>query len=320
MRPYRTLRRVSLAGSKRPVTLTDPISPFLIAGGGEAMMIRRAMRALSLTVVLLIVGLILGTTPAGAAPARDDSANEPVYLIHGFSLEGYQSCTGWNSAISGMRSYGWTGPLHTVAYYAGDTNCDVRIGSGSRDTSVQELGRQLAWDIYNRYSVNGVSVDLVGHSMGGLVARAALTGVARGLTDWPPHLYVEDVATLGTPHAGTSWAYLCFYRQCGDMRPGSAFLSWAYPSPQSAQGTDWTLAGSEDDEVVSADSAIGMDAGHKVRYASGTGLQHSDLRTVTSGSFQQSYWNYHDPTWRSTASGAAPVRVANNGLYFWSQW
>ncbi|MFJ2591339.1 esterase/lipase family protein, partial [Streptomyces sp. NPDC087538] len=50
------------------------------------------------------------------------------------------------------------------------------------------------------YSAKGQTVDLVGHSMGGLIIRAALAGYAKGDPTWPDTLYVEDVVTLGTPH------------------------------------------------------------------------------------------------------------------------
>lgn len=68
-------------------------------------------------------------------------------------------------------------------------------------------------------------VHVVGHSMGGLVARyyvQRLGGDAR----------VHTVATLGTPHAGTRAAHLMLGRAVSQLRPGSAVLSeLAEPAP-----------------------------------------------------------------------------------------
>lgn len=61
-------------------------------------------------------------------------------------------------------------------------------------------------------------VHVVGHSMGGLVARyyvQRLGGDAR----------VHTLATLGTPHAGTRAAHLMLGRAVAQLRPGSAVLT-----------------------------------------------------------------------------------------------
>jgi triacylglycerol esterase/lipase EstA (alpha/beta hydrolase family) len=47
---------------------------------------------------------------------------------------------------------------------------------------------KLGWEIYNRYSRYGIAVDVVGHSMGGLVIRAMLTGNQRHLSGWAPYV------------------------------------------------------------------------------------------------------------------------------------
>lgn len=79
-----------------------------------------------------------------------------------------------------------------------DVNCARKV-NGNLDTRIQELGRRLAWDIYKHYSRHGKKVDVVGHSMGGQVIRAAITGVNKygSSSKWPDYLYVEEVVTLG---------------------------------------------------------------------------------------------------------------------------
>jgi triacylglycerol lipase len=69
------------------------------------------------------------------------------------------------------------------------------------------------------------TVQVVGHSMGGLVARyyvQRLGGDAR----------VDTLATLGTPHAGTRAAHLFVGRAVGQLRPSSPVIAeLAEPAP-----------------------------------------------------------------------------------------
>ncbi|WP_318218983.1 hypothetical protein [Streptomyces sp. SCL15-6] len=288
---------------------------------------RRIAARLGTTLALCMLALLHQSLPANAAPVRDNSAARPVYFVPGFSFtSGTHDCWNgyWRNMGEAMRSYGWTGTYHTVSFYDGDTNCNTKIlNGGTRNVPVKELGRLLAWNIYSSYSKNNISVDVVAHSMGGLVTRAALTGGARKESGWPPYLYIEDVVTLSTPHQGTNWATSCsvIWQQCADLRPGSALLGWLYNAPQSAQGTDWTLVGAQDDDIVSNESATGMSgAGHTVIYRSGQGIEHSSITDIRSGSYGLWYWNYHEGTSYWSGSGGPPTYIANNAIYHWWKW
>lgn len=66
-------------------------------------------------------------------------------------------------------------------------------------------------------------IDIVAHSMGGLVARAGATGALDGM----PRLNIARLFTLGTPHRGAKLARLLAPDLAShSMRPGSAFLKW----------------------------------------------------------------------------------------------
>lgn len=285
----------------------------------------RRLLAIGIAVTSLLLSLAL-SPPASAAPTRNDSQSEAVYFVHGFDLSqspGWDCGGYWTTAMNKFRSLGWTGTLHTVGFYAGDTNCSVRIANASAYTSIQELGRIFAWDIYNRHSKSGRSVDIVAHSMGGLIARAAITGTARKLANWPPYIYVEDVVTIGTPHNGTGIARLCGYTQCTDMRPGSTFLNWLADNAQASGGTDWTMIGTEDDDVVPVASATTESggAGHYVWYYAGQPLEHSQQYTNVNGSYRSVYWNYHTPgAWYYQAAGEDIITTAKNAAYYWYRW
>ncbi|MBO8197351.1 esterase/lipase family protein [Streptomyces smyrnaeus] len=301
-------------------------------------------------VALCLATVLTGTTGAAADPGptpppRTNSANETIYMVKGYDppdLVGDDgpgvSCTSrWNTAERAMKRWGWKGRFVQVKFYNRDTRCDLslvrRAGNGtydgSRDLPLMELGRRLAWKIHNRDSRYGRSVDLVGHSMGGLIIRAALTGTERHMPGWPPYIYVEDAVTLGTPHHG-AWPsdLLCsaipVNRQCEDMRSESVFMRWLHATdvPGSAQGTDWTLIGSEADSDVGIGSTTPVvdEAQHLVRYASSTGIGHSDLRKKANGRWPMRYSQDSGQTWVSLRYGAAPLRATFNSLYWESRW
>lgn len=242
----------------------------------------------ALVVVAALVGLV---TPA--AEARTDTRTKPVVYVHGYNAFGDGTdCNMWSSMDSTLRSWGLTGQRVTVRYYKGDTNCTHAVenygtagrhydpgGPHDRYTRIEHLSYHLAWMIYTQWSSKGVTVDVVSHSMGGLITRYALAQVARRHPDFPPYLSVEDSVTLGTPHAGTGWASFCWTVQCEQMRPGSSLVNWLAtyaPNPQGSGGTDWTAMGSYDDEIVSEGSAISMSAAHKVQYLGSADVAHSD--------------------------------------------
>jgi len=260
-------------------------------------------------------------------PLRQDGRSEPVYFVPGHTSAIGHNCSGeyWRDAMAALRGWGWTGDFHTIGFYANDVNCSDQVGRHDRGTGIEVLGREVAWDIYNGYSMYGVSVDAIGHSMGGLILRAAIHGTQARWAGYPPFLLVEDAVTLGTPHLGTPWALNVAFCgtvvQCVQMREGSDFLNSLGQNPQSRQGTDWTAIGSEDDLVVQIDSATGIAVGHRTKYLDGMNIGHSDLPHNVSGSWRQVYWNYQDPgTWYLLNSGGSVIASASNAMHNWDRW
>jgi hypothetical protein len=154
-----------------------------------------------------------------------------------------------------------------LGYYSNDSGCDSFItenygpttyagiaGCNPLDTAsaqaldkqqtfntnypIEKLGYHLAWYIYQHYSVNGLYVDLLAHSMGGLIIRSAIAqtigqatsgctnqAMAAGLGPLPPTLLLSRIATISTPHDGATIADADpFSLQAREMRPTSAFL------------------------------------------------------------------------------------------------
>ncbi|WP_329106203.1 hypothetical protein OG792_00315 [Micromonospora sp. NBC_01699] len=168
-------------------------------------------------IALTLVGIVGVSHAAPATPGRSDSRTEPVYFVHGYDKDADTNCQSyWGAAMTEMRRWGWSGPQHTVGYYTNDTSCNVTLARSGTNTHIKDLGKKLANEIYNRYSKRGKSVDVLAHSMGGLIIRAALTGTANREAGFPPYLYVEDVVTLSTPHKGAAG----FTRACNSIQYG----------------------------------------------------------------------------------------------------
>jgi hypothetical protein len=235
------------------------------------------------------------------APSPTDDLAKPTYFVHGYTDDGsgFDADSYWGDIIGMFRQPewpggSWSGPIArewTYCYYSVDRNCDL-LAPGDRERPIKDLGADLAWEIYDHFSQYNVAVDVVAHSMGGLITRAALTGVERGDPDFPPYLYVEDVTTLSTPHRGAPAAVICQFRQCVDMRGSSEFLAWLEDTPQSAMGTNWTVVGLHDDLVAPVWSSVPDDmtsAGHKLIYEGDQFLPkstaHMELLWRTSGTF-----------------------------------
>jgi triacylglycerol esterase/lipase EstA (alpha/beta hydrolase family) len=86
-----------------------------------------------------------------------------------------------------------------AAHWPGTSAAHVN-GKHTRNAHIRHLGYHLAWYIWDQYTSKGYTVQIVAHSMGGLMARYAISKVESGAADFPPYLYVEDVVTAGTPH------------------------------------------------------------------------------------------------------------------------
>lgn len=250
----------------------------------------RWFRAAILAAASLVatLGGVVATSPAGATPAPSKSPT--VLFVHGFSATASTDCNGtFGNMISQMQADGFTGNLRTVGYYSGDTNCAVNLhsyGSYGDGDPFTTIGQALSWYIYDTFTKNGIEVNAVGYSMGGIVLRAAVYGASIGATGYSPPINVGRAVTLGAPHNGAAWyATACVivgWTQCAAMVGGSPQLNWLNQNgnPQGSSGTSWTTFGSTDDDVVPSGSAtyMSLPAAQKIVFdnVSHTGLFHPD--------------------------------------------
>jgi pimeloyl-ACP methyl ester carboxylesterase len=257
-----------------------------------------ALRPLAFLIALL-AALASACSSSHGAVSPPSSVSPVVVLVHGFSPgpEGY-SCAGyWNDLEAAFRQWDPSVKLVTVGYIRGDHNCDTRIASGGPWTPIEDLGRDLAADVYQRFSARGIPVVLVGHSMGGLIVQSALAQAGSG--GGPPFLLVPRAVTISSPHGGTDALRRCGYVECNEMAFQSAFLRGLEPDPQGRGGTVWTLFGSAADPLVTPASSMGMPAAHRFVYER-PAYGHDGIIYDES--------NAHDAQWREITADSTVVQ------------
>ena len=285
------------------------------------------MRARLLAVLAAGAALALTGATAPAAGAADPE----LLLVHGYgSPSNPKDCNAgtWEDALRYFHDAGGRAreSMSTVGYYNTDRNCDVTIGDGraGTDRPIQVIAMDLAHHVYDDHTSEGKSVDIVAHSMGGLVTRVALLGSAQGWEGFPPKLDVDNVVTLSTPHQGViDAADAPDTHQWRQMTPGSRFLERLHEAGSEiddgwANGTDWTFVGSAEDGTVSYASGIdkGNFADQKLGYRSNLhdagDVTHSKIRTLHGENrYDLNYWHASgDHGSHNTLQGWAPLKTA----------
>jgi pimeloyl-ACP methyl ester carboxylesterase len=128
---------------------------------------------------------------ASLAEAFPDATPDVVVFLHGLG----EPETVWDVHADRGPSYG-----RRLADDLGWSPVFVRANTG---LPVAENGAALASlldDVVEHWPVDVRRIALVGHSMGGLIMRAACAVKTGSSTPW--NLLVTDVVTLGTPHLG----------------------------------------------------------------------------------------------------------------------
>jgi pimeloyl-ACP methyl ester carboxylesterase len=286
---------------------------------------------MTITPVTLLVALL--TMLALVAPSARAAGDAQILFVHGYGdAEDGKDCNGstWKNALRYYHDAGGRdrSSMTTIGYYqGGDRNrCDVMIGDltgATNDKPIQDVARDLARYIDASYTSKGRPVNIVAHSMGGLVTRVALLGSAQGWEGFPSKLDVDNVVTLSTPHRGVAHPGANDDRQWQQMDPESGFMKRLHANGSGlgdawADGTDWSLVGSEEDGTVISRSGIdkGSHADQKYAYRSNLhdagDVTHSAVRTLFGKNrYDLQYWHAagdHPP--HHTLKGWSPLKTA----------
>lgn len=232
---------------------------------------------------VVVVSIMAFTTTQ--ANAIGESKTRPILLVHGLNpvlQDKTMDCeTRFGPLKKALRANGFTGEIKTVTYYKQSTNCDVNLANLYPEiqpsSTWKEVGAKFSHYVFYNYTRFGKKVDMVGHSMGGLVIRSAVQGGREGQPGfWS--IAPSNIVTVATPHLGSSVAQVCTDRQCLSLLPSNPDFAWlqSTPNPQSNQPIIWSVQGSNTDPVVTIDSALALDTPNKTVM---TQLNHSNQLT-----------------------------------------
>ncbi len=229
----------------------------------------------------------------------ENSTSIPVLFIHGLANNqnylsgGCDAGTEWGTAMGLLSgSYGYDGMptwnpsiLRTIGYMQADYGCTENLfddydsihclgyfhsaaADGTWNEDIRHIACEFSWYIWDYYSSQGQPVDIVAHSMGGLITRWMLYATPFD-PDFPPYILVQNVVTMATPHGGINnfgkippnsllGGMLCDLacNQILEMQQDQPFMQTLihgstdnghfYPgqNPQGYTGTYWTMMGS----------------------------------------------------------------------------
>ncbi len=180
---------------------------------------------------------------------RPVPAPVPILLLHGVLCNGGV----WRAWIPRLVARG-LGPVYTLSY-------------GPPLASIELFAEQMAARIDAILAATRAQkVALVGHSMGGLVARAYLRryGDAK----------VRSLVTLGTPHHGSMHAWLFPGTCLSQMRPGSGWLAELNRDDHRAPAVPVVAVWSWHDSMVAPQASARLDSATNVELI---GIGHNAL-------------------------------------------
>ncbi|SDY92351.1 triacylglycerol lipase [Micromonospora pattaloongensis] len=147
--------------------------------------------------LVVAASVLLPSTPARAAAPRD-----PVVFVHGYASNGLV----WIPMAARALAAGY--PASRVYTFEYDVNQSLITSAGQLRSYVDGV----------RARTGASRVDLVNHSMGGLVTRYYLKNLGGTAA-------VDQWGSLAGANHGTTAAYACLlFTSCQQMAPNSAFL------------------------------------------------------------------------------------------------
>jgi hypothetical protein len=180
--------------------------------------------------------------PAGfwSLPGARTQGPRPIIVLHGYAMNRANFLPlAYRLARAGL------GPIFGFEYWT--------LGRTAA------ASRQLGWFVDQvREATGAAEVDLVGHSMGGVVARYYVT-LAGG------DGYVKNLITLGSPHGGTEISRIGIGHPTRELLLGSKLLARLAAAPP-PRNTRMTLVWSRADALVPGARQIALPSSEVIMY------------------------------------------------------
>ncbi|HEX8684099.1 MAG TPA: alpha/beta fold hydrolase [Ardenticatenaceae bacterium] len=158
-----------------------------------------ALLVLSLALAFLLLPVL--APRANASQTQPQSEGRPVVMVHGFG----STADAWSSYLG---RDGYLASVGLSGFAVGDGQVEGRMNTGNLldphqpTNTIHENAEILGQYIANVKALTGAEqVDLIAHSMGGLISRYYVDRVMEGRD-------VAQLIMLGSPHAGTDCANL----------------------------------------------------------------------------------------------------------------
>ena len=179
---------------------------------------------------------LAGLTPLqrGLVVGDVEAAGTPILLVHGM----VDNRSVFTVLRRGLRRRGFR-QVRTVNY--SPFTKDVRLAATTLATRVERICEETGFE----------RIHVVGHSMGGLIARYYVQRLGGDLR-------VHTLVTLGTPHAGTSTARLFPHTLARQLCPGSDLVA-ELEAPAPGCRTRFLVLWSDLDQMIMPKRAARLD-------------------------------------------------------------
>jgi PGAP1-like protein len=170
-----------------------------ILGGAHGDLVATAAPGLAVTMSVRSAGRDVPVTPSALASAFPGASGRLVVFLHGL----VETENAW--CFRSQRHHGEPNITYgtLLARDLGLTPVFIRYNTGLHISDNGRLLDRLLGELSEAWPVPLQDLVLIGHSMGGLVARSALHQAGGGTDEAHPWTQlVRDTITLGTPHLG----------------------------------------------------------------------------------------------------------------------
>jgi triacylglycerol lipase len=179
-------------------------------------------------IIVFLTACLAVLAAAPALPAAAATTHTPVVFVHGYT----GSPSNWTTAEAVFEAAGYSSnELYAFSYNS----------YGDNITNAQSLADYVS---QVRSQTGSAKVDIVNHSMGGLVSDWYLKQLGGAQ-------YVNHLASLAGANHGTTSAGACLiYTTCQQMYPGSSFITTLSTGDETPGATKYATWYSPCDGVI----------------------------------------------------------------------